>query len=93
MKDAEREDYLTKVSEISQQIDDEISRREQAAEADAEGAEDQMKTRMGKEAGLSDADIGKLKNMGQSERGGTGGARRRDDGWKNTICPWRKSKS
>ena len=63
MKDAEREDYLTKVSEISQQIDDEISRREQAAEADAEGAEDQMKTRMGKEAGLSDADIEKLKNM------------------------------
>jgi hypothetical protein len=55
--------YLTRVSEISQQIDDEISRLEQAAEADAEGAEDQMKTRMGKEAGLSDGDIEKLKNM------------------------------
>ena len=63
MKGEQMSDYLTKVSEISQQIDDEISRLEQAAEADAEGAEDQMKTRMGKEAGLSDADIEKLKNM------------------------------
>jgi hypothetical protein len=63
MKDKQLNDYLTKVSEISQQIDDEISRRDQEAEANAEGAEDQMKTRMGKEAGLSDADIGKLKNM------------------------------
>ena len=63
MKGEQLSDYLTKMSEISQQIDDEISRLEQAAEADAEGAEDQMKTRMGKEAGLSDADIEKLKNM------------------------------
>ena len=63
MKGEQMSDYLTKVSEISQQIDDEISRLEQAAEADAEGAENQMKTRMGKEAGLSDADIEKLKNM------------------------------
>jgi hypothetical protein len=46
MKSAEREDYLAKVSELSDQLANEISRREQEAEA-----------------GLSDADIEKLKNM------------------------------
>jgi hypothetical protein len=63
MKGTERGDYEAKISEILDQLDNEISRREQTADADAERDEDKMKVKMGKEAGLSDTDIEKLKNM------------------------------
>jgi hypothetical protein len=65
MKSSEKSDYLNKVSELSDQIKIEISKRKKALDKSISGNTEKMQQNMVQDMGLSPADIAKMKNGGK----------------------------